>query len=612
MVSGKFSHNFYQGSDNGLDPYYGDDYSAVLGSEYRIPVSQIGFPSDARSANQLKAVSDKLNMGATTVEVSGVTTNVLESIPKQHFKEIERLKKLAGVDLTFHGPTNVDASGWDRSGWNEINRKGAERQMWSAVDRAHDLDSKGNIVVTLHSSALGEPETRVMTKEGEKVTQVVVIDEQALSEGRGGQDIIVPTTNQLTGEEMSVEQQIDSKNNENWTGILSRISHYAQRGQQSIQRPLREISELSGSKISPEGLIDLYKKSKVDGKFPEFSPEVKKIAEIAMENITDGEINLRDAYSAMQGQFNKAWEVVDNENDRKKLERYRNELRKTVKEVDFKDPSNISKFGKEIQKGVSVLNSLDEAPKFLKPMKEFLIDKSSETFSNVAFDAYKKFKNSSPIISIENPPAGGALSTGGDLRDLVKESRQKFAERAHEELGLSESEAKRQAEKLIGVTWDVGHINMLRKFGYGDKELVKETEKVAPLVKHIHLSDNFGMDHTELPMGMGNVPTKKMFEALNKYNKQIGKMKKIVEAAAWYEPYKTVPVKESYRAMGSPIYSMKMAPYWGGNTSTTYSVGGDIFPEHHFSLYGTRYTDLPPELGGQMSGRSRASGTPMN
>ena len=584
----------------------------MLGPEYRIPVTQVGFPSDARAANQLDAVSKRFNTGAKTVEVSGVTTNVLESIPKQHFKEIEKLSKLAGVDLTFHGPVNVDASGWDRNGWNEINRQGAERQMWSSVERAHDLDSKGNIIVTLHSSALGEPETRVMTPKGEKVTQVVVVDEQAMTEGRGGQDVIVPKKNELTGEEMSVDQEIKNRNNENWTGILSRISYYAQKGQQGIQRPLDEIRELSGNKISSKDLVELYKKSKEEGKLPEFSPEVKKVAEIAMERITDGEINLRDAYSAMQGQFNKAWEVVDNEKDRKKLEAYRDELRRTVKQVDFNNPSNIVEFGREIQKGVNVLNSLSEAPKFFKPMKEFLIDKSSDTFSNIAFNAYKKFKNTSPIISIENPPAGGALSTGGDLRDLVKESREKFAKKAQEELGLSASEAKNQAEKLIGVTWDVGHINMLRKYGYDDKELVKETEKVAPLVKHIHLSDNFGMDHTELPMGMGNVPTKKMFEALEKYNKQIGKMKKIVEAAAWYEPYKTVPIRESYRALGSPIYSMKMAPYWGGNTSTTYSVGGDVFPEHHFSLYGTRYTDLPPELGGQMSGRSRASGTPMN
>lgn len=81
---------------------------------------------------------------------------------------------------------------------------------------------------------------------------------------------------------------------------------------------------------------------------------------------------------------------------------------------------------------------------------------------------------------------------------------------------MSENEAKKQAEKFIGATWDVGHINMLRKFGYEEKDIIKEAEAVAPYIKHVHLSDNFGFEHTELPMGMGNVPLKEIMEKLGK------------------------------------------------------------------------------------------------
>ena len=42
-----------------------------------------------------------------------------------------------------------------------------------------------------------------------------------------------------------------------------------------------------------------------------------------------------------------------------------------------------------------------ETPDIYKPFNEFVIDKSSDTFSNVAFSSYKKFGNKSPIISIE-------------------------------------------------------------------------------------------------------------------------------------------------------------------------------------------------------------------
>ena len=53
-------------------------------------------------------------------------------------------------------------------------------------------------------------------------------------------------------------------------------------------------------------------------------------------------------------------------------------------------------------------------------------------------------------------------------------------------LGMKASKiTKKQAEKLIGVTWDVGHINMIRRLGYGKKDVVKETKKIAPYVKHI-------------------------------------------------------------------------------------------------------------------------------
>src|SRR3989344_7797764 len=177
----------YPGADYGLNPSYGKEFSLGLSPGYEYSFSQFGFPSDPTSANQLDKVSRKLNTGAKTIEVSGVSImgggagGLVEKIPKQHFKEINRLKKLAGVDLTFHGPL-VEASGWGRGGYSNSEREGAERQLWSAVERAHDLEPKGNIVVTLHSSNLGQELTsRIKTKQGEEMDEVVIYDEQANS-----------------------------------------------------------------------------------------------------------------------------------------------------------------------------------------------------------------------------------------------------------------------------------------------------------------------------------------------------------------------------------------------------------------------------------------------
>ena len=254
------------------------------------------------------------------------------------------------------------------------------------------------------------------------------------------------------------------------------------------------------------------------------------------------------------------------------------------------------------------------APEIFVSVEQFTNDKSSETFANVAVNSFKKFGSKAPIISIENPPAGGALSTGEDLKNLVEATRKKFVDKLMEDkkLNLSEKEAQREAEKLIGVTWDVGHINMLRKQGFGKEELVRETEKVAKFVKHVHLSDNFGLEHTELPMGMGNVPLKEMMAKLDKEGYE---GKKIVEAAHWWQHFKSPPFIESMQAMGSQMYT-GAGPTWNQNLGLQqgYSSGyGAFLPDINYQTFGAGFSQLPMELGGQRQGAqgSRMSGRGM-
>lgn len=265
-----------------------------------------------------------------------------------------------------------------------------------------------------------------------------------------------------------------------------------------------------------------------------------------------------------------------------------------------------------IDGGVITLGRLPLPPQVYQDLNEFSKQKAVETFSNLALKSYKKFKDKSPIISIENPPAGGAFATGQELKEMVEEARKKFVEKARAE-GIEEKRAREAAEKLIGVTWDVGHINMLRKYGYEAKDIIKESEKVAKLVKHVHLSDNFGFEHTELPMGMGNVPIK---EILDKLGKEGFNAKKIIEAGNWWQHFRTPPFKESLEAFGSSIYSMQMAPYWDQNLGFQqdyYPGYGAMLPQGNYETFGAGFSRLPMELGGQRPGAegSRMSGKPM-
>jgi hypothetical protein len=289
----------------------------------------------------------------------------------------------------------------------------------------------------------------------------------------------------------------------------------------------------------------------------------------------------------------------------KRMNDFRNSIKPKLNYLE--NPDKVHELAAAVRDGVNLLRSIKEVPQIYRPIKDFAIEQGSETFANLALKSYDKFKDKSPIISIENPPAGqGIIYNGEDLNKLIEVTQKKFVQKAVKE-GMSESEAKTAAKKMIGATWDVGHINMIRKFGAGEKEVLAETRAVAKNIKHVHLSDNFGMEHTELPMGMGNVPTKEMMKIVAKEN---DKFKKIIEAGNWYQHFQTTPFGETLSHFDSPIYAMKNASYWGPQG---YSSGlGTISPEVHHSMYGAGFANLPVELGGQMSGRSRVSGNPMD
>ncbi|MEK6889984.1 MAG: hypothetical protein AABW82_02675 [Nanoarchaeota archaeon] len=612
-------HSFYRGGDYGFEP---GPENSPLGFNYgnRISASSIGIAVDSRTANQLKAVSDKLSSGTRVIEVQGVDANMIDAIPQQQFKEIARLKKLVGAEVTFHGPL-VEPTGIGREGWDEGKRESAERQLLSAVRRGHDLDEKGNLVITFHSSAqLPEMESKVVTLENgkkvEKVTELYVIDEKThqLSPLK-----IQP--NYLLDEKGDPKLELDRINKENWSRLLTHAAYNAnhvERAIETIKRSLPRDRESGDQEAEVKGMLELYKQFQTEeGRKKiekDFSPEKVNLIKNLNGEINFGEVYLRDAYNEMQNLFDRAWisaERNKNENDLQKLKELRSEMLPKIKSGEFTDPANMADSAQLLLKGVQMMTALEKSPQILRPLNEFALEKASETYGNVAYKAYKEFGSSAPIISIENPPAGGGISRAEDLRDLVKASRDRFVENAKRD-GMSEDEAKREAEKHLGVTWDVGHINMIRKFGYSKEDVIKETAKIAPFVKHVHLSDNFGMEHTELPMGMGNVPTKEMLDLITQYN---SKVKKIVETGGpWYQFFQKTPLRETFEAFGSPVFQGQ-GSYWNTAAASTGSYFGGFGqnPDIHHSVYGAGFSSLPTELGGSIPGRggSRLTGNPM-
>src|SRR3989338_10164155 len=577
--------DIYQGGTSSLNPSYGSVFTG-----YRTGAGELGLSTDPRTANILQEVSSKLSTGIKTIELSLITPAIFESIPQQQLKEINRLSKLTGVDMTVHGLI-VEPSGFTQEGYSEDARNLAERQMNSFVERTHEINPKGNSPITFHSSVNIPGE---IPQKGEKPKEVFVIDAD-----RGSIHRLPVEKERWTGEpELEAKTELRKINEEVWKQQLSKLASNTYEG-------VKIIDDSTHLALGAEEL-------KKEGK------SIPKEMERAVSEFNTGKAILNDSYRGLKELFKIAKKHTENENEMRNLAEFVEKIKNKSEKIE-KDPKSKEsvQYMKEIvQDGISVLNEV--APQKYRPFKEFAMDKAVTTFTNVAIDSYKKFRDNAPIISIENPPAGGAFSTGEELKQLVEMTRDRFVQNAvkpkdHGGLGMSEKEAEIQAEKLIGVTWDVGHINQLRRFGYGKEDIIKEAEKIAPLLKHVHLSDNFGLENVEMPMGMGNVSTKEVFEKLGEKGREA---KKIIEAAAWWEHMKTPPIKESFEAFGSPLYTERGGPYWNQTAGLEqgYFTGyGAMLPQINYEIFGAGFSQLPTELGGQRRGAEggRLSGRPM-
>jgi len=584
--------DIYQGGYSSLSPKYGDVFTG-----YRMNPSSFGMTTDPRTANVLQDVSSKLSAGAKHIEVSAVTPQVFESIPDQQLKELNRLSKLTGVDISMHGPI-AEPSGLSDRGFSETQREAAERQMFSAIKRGHEINPNGNIPITFHSSAV--PFAGNIPQKGEK-GDLKELEETMIINTQTGSIHKIPLKERFfPGEEGKKDIHVEIKkiNDEQWTENLDQLRAHAEVGKEAIDNSM-------ATKI----ISEMEKKENKN-----WSKEEEQMRTL----YNKGALYLNSSYNSLQQLFDVAYQRVPDA-EKQKIQNFFKEVDDKARKIkeDTKSIESVQLRKEIIDQGVELLKDLS-APQTYANLEDFSKEKTVETFSNIALKSYKEFKDNSPIISIENPPAGVIFSTGEDLKSIVEKSREKFVEKAIKSkaeggLAISEDEAKKQADKLLGVTWDVGHINMLRKFGYENKDLIAQTEKVAPMVKHIHLSDNFGFEHTELPMGMGNVPIKEIMEKLGKNGFDA---RKIVEASAWWEHFKSPPFKETLEAFGSPIYGMTMGPYWNqgpGFQQNYFSGYGMMLPQVNYETFGAGFSRLPSELGGQRQGTegSRMSGKGM-
>jgi len=624
--------SIYTGGHSGLDPGFNDEY--FIGK--RMGAGYLGFPGSPGTANQLGELVNAAKQGVKAFEVTALVPDTAETIPKQHFKEMRAIMKLSGIKPSVHGPL-IDPAGFGEKGWEkEEGRANNERRMFKALADAHTLDPEGNTPVVFHAGN-GTPGKVFQPGDEKKGEERFIWQKGAAINRETGQIAPLerehkfrphdPDNLEKGGTLFKPEDQVASANRSEWDNELVKISEFAKSAHEVIGSSPIHLKAYQNARVieQKDGMHFIDEKTKV-----ELEPLKTEEEKDAYNRLQKADQFLENAQLSFNAAFNKAYKygTPEQKGDLKKLAKdYKNDFMVVEGYVEKKGkiigkdfpsvwgPVNkqkmIDKYAIELGKITS-----HETPEIFQEAEEFAVENASKTFSNLATQAYDKWEENSPILAIENLMPGMAFSRTKELKQLVEKTRDQFAENLVKEKGMSKGKAKKIAAKQVGVTWDLGHLNLLRKTGFEEKDLIKETEKIAPLVKHIHLTDNFGHADTHLPVGMGNVPFKEHLEALEKKGDLKG-VRRIVEAGNFVKDFKSSPHPMTLRAFGSPVYGMKQTSggYWnqGIGTMGAYFGGyGTINPQTHHSIYGAGLTTLPMELGGNIpGGGSRFSGNSM-
>ena len=635
--------SLYGGGISSLDPSFGNF------AGYRMSGTTIGFSPNPTTANQLNETITAAKTGAKSFEVSLLGINDQDqTIPIQHFAEMRALMKLSGIKPTMHGPL-IDPAGFGNQGWGgDITREDNEERMFHALEKGYKLDPKGNIAVVFHApnGAPGRDYTpnkdvKPGHKERFKIEKSLAIDQET------GQ--MVPIEEEMKfrpdrpefldkeakkGQIYSALDHVNSINETQWDQRQTELATFNKHAEEII----------GGSDLYFQDIPNAYIKD-IKNK------QGQLIDQQIIDPNTNQEIQLTPNQHAALGRLNKADIFLENieQNFNTNFQRAFKYGSETQREELKKLAENYSKDVKELEKGPYKLLTplykkeiLDKSihglwnitklredlknpgkpdpnygsPKVFMEVEDFAKEKAAETFGNLATRAYDKFGKYAPILAVENLFQGMAFSKASDMKDLIYKSRKNFEENLIKR-GLDKEEAKQVASKQIGINWDVGHLNMMRKKGFTTKDIIEETKQIAKdpsLLKHMHLTDNFGFADSHIPLGAGNVPLKEIMQELEKTGR-LHEVSKIGEFGGFTQHFGRTAHHLALGTFGSSIYGMKAAPGWNqaiGIAGGYFSGYGEINPPIHHSIYGSGFSTIPITLGGQISGdQSRFGGTPM-
>ncbi len=638
---------------------------------YDTCAARLGSTTNPFIPNQLEEFGKKVNEGMKNIEVGALKQETFESIPIQHFDEIRRLSKLTGTRPSLHAPL-VDPSGFQGGKFfSENHRKKNELFLQSLFDRAGKMTegTKDSIPIVLHSAA---PDSMAHEWEkGLKRSKQIKDNEGNIIGFKGAEkwpdDIglrAMAVVNKDTGEISFVqhhekyslggkegEQEIwdvyrslHNRNIKQWddeklklfaqhNAILEKEERAAKKEEEALTKAAEnQAIEKTGLLNDPQ-YQRAYERNKAI-----IGYNLQEVSTIKAQ-IEETDSDLISAIDSLYDKFQKHGkidperkQVIDSMKKdfttiNKKIEELRRKEIQLIKDQKMEDEVKQTELEKlrtqESALRIHQKNVLVErvahlpSPEILVPIDEFAQEKTAETVSNVMVHAFNNFEKQgkiSPTFAIENFFPETALSRAGELRPAIELARDETVKKLKCQ-GVGEKEARKFADQHIGVTWDVGHINAMRQAGLSEKELkelvLKETKEMikgGAMLKHTHLTDNFGFFDSHLALGMGNVPLKEIIAEIKK-EKFEGRF--IEEGGGFINTFKKASFPVALEYLGTPIYGGSGGGGWPGFQSSPYEVMHLEYPQQHFNLYGSSFSTLPRTFGGAVGGeKSRFSETP--
>ena len=252
---------------------------------------------------------------------------------------------------------------------------------------------------------------------------------------------------------------------------------------------------------------------------------------------------------------------------------------------------------------------------------DYMNEMMPNQITRLAMASYKT--KSQPVLAIENMPMH-QFGKPEEVIKIVEESRKKFAKELEDKEGLDYDQARETANKLIGSTMDIGHLNTLKakinpdtnKY-WTDEDLKKEAEKMAKAgIKLVHIADNigeFGKD-SHLMLGRGNAKIDEMLDIL----KENGfKGQAAIESYEGEGEFDKVWARNNIRVLGSMYESGRGPSIMDVDLSAPYSSRssnyGHKVSDLHWSQWGGPFAGMHTTFGGGGGDkRDGFSGTPTN